>query len=139
MCDQRTIQVLLVNSPAGYKFQSSGVSTDAPTFMRNANVKPGICGDSKANQHGQFDSMGVTAPGASCPPGDDQVVDWSAEGAHLGNESWTVPDQPATPTVTVVRADQIDEFFDPTQRVTDQDRAAAVMARLRHFAERNTP
>jgi hypothetical protein len=40
------------------------------------------------------------------------------------------PDQPATPTVTVIRADHIDVYFDPTQRVSDHDREAATLARL---------
>jgi hypothetical protein len=57
------------------------------------------------------------------------VVTWRA----------STPDQPATPTVTVIRDDRIDEYFDPAQRVSDQVRAAALSARLRHFAERNTP
>jgi hypothetical protein len=70
------------------------------------------------------------------------VHNWlDARGCRSGVVTWraSTPDQPATPTVTVIRADQIDEYFDPAQRVSDQNRAAAILARLRHFAERNTP
>jgi hypothetical protein len=70
------------------------------------------------------------------------VRNWlDARGYRSGVVTWraSTPDQPATPTVTVIRVDQIDEYFDPAQRVSDQDWAAAVLARLRHFAERNTP
>ena len=64
-----------------------------------------------------------------------------ARGYRSGVVTWraSTPDQPATPTVTVIRADQIDDYFDPAHRVSDQYRAAAMLARLRHFAERNTP
>jgi hypothetical protein len=57
-----------------------------------------------------------------------RVVTWRA----------STPDQPGRPTVTDIRVDQIDQYFDPTRRVSDHDRAAALSARLRHFAERNT-
>jgi hypothetical protein len=70
------------------------------------------------------------------------VHNWlDARGYRRGVVTWraSTPDQPATPTVAVIRADQIDEYFDPAQRVSNQDRAAAMLARLRHFAERNTP
>ena len=70
------------------------------------------------------------------------VHNWlDAGGYRSGVVTWraSAPDQPATPTVTVIRTDQIDEYFDPAQRVSDHDRAAAMSARLRHFAERNTP
>jgi hypothetical protein len=70
------------------------------------------------------------------------VPNWlDASGYRSGVVTWraSTPDQPATPTVTAIRADQIDEYFDPTQRVSDQNRAAAMSARLRHFAERDTP
>ena len=70
------------------------------------------------------------------------VHNWlDARGYRSGVVTWraSTPDQPATPTVTVIRAGQIDEYFDKAQRVSDQDRAAAMLARLRHFAERNTP
>jgi hypothetical protein len=70
------------------------------------------------------------------------VHNWlDAGGYRSGVVTWraSTPDQPSTPTVTVIRTDQIDEYFDPAQRVSDHDRAAAMSARLRHFAERNTP
>lgn len=70
------------------------------------------------------------------------VPNWlDASGYRSGVVTWraSTPDQPATPAITVIRDDQIDEYFDPTQRVSDQNRAAAMSARLRHFAERNTP
>ena len=70
------------------------------------------------------------------------VPNWlEASGYRSGVVTWraSTPDQPATPTITVIRDDQIDEYFDPTQRVSDQNRAAAMSARLRHFTERNTP
>jgi hypothetical protein len=69
------------------------------------------------------------------------VHNWlDARGYRNGVVTWraSAPDQPATPTVAVIRVDQIDEYFDPTWRVSDQERAAAMSARLRHFAERNT-
>jgi hypothetical protein len=70
------------------------------------------------------------------------VHNWlDAGGYRSGVVTWraSTPDQPGTPTVTVIRTDQIGEYFDPAQRVSDHDRAAAMSARLRHFAERNTP
>jgi hypothetical protein len=70
------------------------------------------------------------------------VHNWlDARGYRSGVVTWraSTPDQPATPTVTAIRADQIDEYFNPVQRVSDQDRAATVLARLRHFAEQNIP
>jgi hypothetical protein len=68
------------------------------------------------------------------------VYNWlDARGYRSGVVTWraSTPDQPATPMVTVIQVDQIDEYFDPAQSVSDQDRAAAMLARLRHFAERN--
>jgi hypothetical protein len=70
------------------------------------------------------------------------VHNWlDARGCRNGVVTWraSTPNQPATPTLTVIRVDQIDEYFDPAQRVSQGDRAAAMSARLRHFAERNTP
>jgi hypothetical protein len=70
------------------------------------------------------------------------VHNWlDARGCRSGVVTWraSTPNQPATPTLTVIRVDQIDEYFDPAQRVSQDDRAAATSARLRHFAERNTP
>jgi len=73
---------------------------------------------------------------------DFRVHNWlDARGYRSGVVTWraSTPDQPATPIVTVIRADQIGKYFNPAQRVSDQDRATAMSARLRHFAERNTP
>jgi hypothetical protein len=42
MCKQWSIRSLLENRSAGYKTQSSGVSASASTFIRNANIAPGI-------------------------------------------------------------------------------------------------
>jgi hypothetical protein len=70
------------------------------------------------------------------------VHNWlDARGYRSGVVTWraSTPDQPATPTVTAIRADQIDEYFNPVQRASDQDRAATMLARLRHFAEQNIP
>lgn len=70
------------------------------------------------------------------------IHNWlDATGYRNGVVTWraSTPDQPATPTVTVIRVDEIDDYFDPAQRISDQDRAAAMLVRLRHFADRNTP
>ena len=70
------------------------------------------------------------------------IHNWlDARGYRSGVVTWraSTPDQPAAPTVTVIRVDQIDDYFDPTQRISEQDRAGATVARQRHFAERNTP
>jgi hypothetical protein len=70
------------------------------------------------------------------------IHNWlDARGHRTGVVTWraSTPDQPAAPTVTVIRVDQIDDAFDSTQRITEQDRADAIVLRQRHFAERNTP
>ena len=70
------------------------------------------------------------------------VHNWlDASAYRSGVVTWraSTPGQPATPTVTVIREDQIDDYFEPARRVSDEDRAAAMSARLRHFAERDTP
>jgi hypothetical protein len=61
-----------------------------------------------------------------------------ARGYRSGVVNWraTTAEQPATPTVTVIDVDHIDEHFDPDQRVTADQRAAALLERQRHFAER---
>lgn len=73
--------------------------------------------------------------------GEDLGVDnWlDARGYRSGVVTWraTTAEQPATPTATVIDIDRIDEYFDPTRRVTADARAAALSARHRHFAERN--
>lgn len=70
------------------------------------------------------------------------VHNWlDAGGYRSGIVTWraTATDQPAAPIATVIRTDQIDEYFDPSQRITASERAAALAARQRHFAARNTP
>ncbi|MGE2815384.1 hypothetical protein ACQI5H_09600 [Mycobacterium heidelbergense] len=68
------------------------------------------------------------------------VNNWlDARGYRGGVVTWraTATEQPATPTVTVIDVDGIDDYFDPSRRVTAEQRAAALSARQRHFAERN--
>lgn len=68
------------------------------------------------------------------------VDNWlDGRGYRSGVVTWraTTTEQPATPTVTVIDIDRIDEYFDPARRVTADQRAAALSARQRHFAERN--
>jgi hypothetical protein len=70
------------------------------------------------------------------------VRNWlDARGYDNGVVTWraSTPEQPATPSLTVINTSQIDDFFDASQRITDAERAAAVGSRLRHFAARNTP
>lgn len=70
------------------------------------------------------------------------VHDWlDARGYRSGIVTWraSTPDQPTPPTVTVINVDEIDTYFDPSQRVSDDERADALAARQRHFARRNTP
>ena len=73
---------------------------------------------------------------------DGGVHNWlDARGYRSGIVTWraTSSEQPATPTATVIRTDHIDAYFDPARRITASERAAALSARHRHFAERNTP
>lgn len=73
---------------------------------------------------------------------DSGVPNWlDARDYRRGVVTWrtSARNQPATPTVTVIRADQVDDYFDPAVRLSEQERAAAMAARLHHFAERNTP
>jgi hypothetical protein len=70
------------------------------------------------------------------------VHNWlDARGYRSGILTWraSTRGQPATPTVTVIDVDQIDEYFDAAHRISGQDRVATMMARHQHFAERNTP
>jgi hypothetical protein len=69
------------------------------------------------------------------------VENWlDARGYSSGVVTWraTAAEQPATPTATVIDIDDVDEYFDPSRRVTAAQRAAALSARQRHFAERDT-
>ncbi|MGD1241918.1 DUF1214 domain-containing protein [Mycobacterium seoulense] len=68
------------------------------------------------------------------------VHNWlDARGYRHGVVTWraSTPHQPATPTLTVIRADQLDEHFGPRQRISAEERRRALDARTRHFAERN--
>ena len=68
------------------------------------------------------------------------VDNWlDARGYRSGVVTWraTTPEQPATPTATVIDIDRIDDYFDPARHVTADQRAAALLARQRHFAERD--
>lgn len=71
---------------------------------------------------------------------DAGVDNWlDARGYRSGVVTWraTSAAQPATPRATVIDIDDIDDYFDPARRVTADQRAAALLARQRHFAERN--
>ncbi len=68
------------------------------------------------------------------------VDNWlDARGYRSGVVTWraTSPEQPAAPTVTVIDIDRVDDYFGPSRRVTADQRSAALLARQRHFAERN--
>ncbi|OMC15729.1 MULTISPECIES: DUF1214 domain-containing protein [unclassified Mycobacterium] len=68
------------------------------------------------------------------------VDNWlDARGYRSGVVTWraTAPEQPATPTATVIDINDIDGYFGRSRRVTAGQRAAALSARQRHFAERN--
>lgn len=70
------------------------------------------------------------------------VSNWlDARGYRSGVVTWraSTPDQPGTPVVTVIGADEVDRYFDPSYRLTPAGRAAALAERHAHFAERNTP
>jgi hypothetical protein len=70
------------------------------------------------------------------------VPNWLDAGGYRGGVvTWraTTPTQPSTPVVTVIVTDEIDKYFDPAQRLTPAERAAALAKRQRHFAERNIP
>jgi hypothetical protein len=68
------------------------------------------------------------------------VDNWlDARGYRSGVVTWraTTDEQPATPAVTVIDIDRVDEYFDTSRRVSPEQRAAALLERQRHFAERN--
>jgi hypothetical protein len=68
------------------------------------------------------------------------VDNWlDARGYRSGVVTWrvTTAEQPATPVATVIDVDRVDEYFDPSRRVSADRRAAALLARQRHFAERD--
>ena len=70
------------------------------------------------------------------------VDNWlDARGYRSGVVTWraTAAEQPAAPTATVIDLDDINEYFGPSRRVTADQRAAALLARQRHYAERDTP
>ncbi len=70
------------------------------------------------------------------------VHNWLDAGGYRGGVvTWRASsrDQPATPTITVIRVDGIDEYFGSEQRISAGQRARAIEARLRHFAQRNVP
>lgn len=74
--------------------------------------------------------------------GDFGVRNWlDARGYRSGVVTWraSTPDQPAPPTLKVIKTSEIGDYFDASQRITDAERAAAIESRLRHFAARNTP
>ena len=62
-----------------------------------------------------------------------------ARGYRSGVVTWRAiaVAQPATPIVTVIDIDRIDEHFDPARRVSADQRTSALLERQRHFAERN--
>ncbi|MCX2929442.1 hypothetical protein ORI20_04100 [Mycobacterium sp. CVI_P3] len=70
------------------------------------------------------------------------VPNWlDARGYRSGVVTWraSASSQPATPVVTVIGTGEIDEYFDPSERITPAERAEALAKRHTHFAERNTP
>ena len=70
------------------------------------------------------------------------VRNWlDARGYRSGVVTWraSTPEQPSAPTLNVINVGEIDDYFDASRRVTEDERAAAMEARLRHFAVRNTP
>jgi len=70
------------------------------------------------------------------------VRNWlDARGHRSGVVTWRASrhEEPAAPTLKVIKTDEIGDYFDDSQRVTEAERAAAMEARLRHFAARNTP
>jgi len=68
------------------------------------------------------------------------VDNWlDARGYRTGIVTWraTAVEQPATPIATVMDIGDVDEYFDQSRRITADQRAAALLARQRHFSERN--
>jgi hypothetical protein len=73
---------------------------------------------------------------------DHGVANWlDARGYRSGIATWRVTrgDAPPAPEVTVIKAGEVGDWFGPAQRITAAGRAAAIAARQRHFAARNTP
>lgn len=71
---------------------------------------------------------------------DCSVPNWlDARGYRSGTVTWraSTPEQPATPTATVIPTGQIDDYFSLSERITSRERAEALGARQRHFARRN--
>jgi hypothetical protein len=69
------------------------------------------------------------------------VDNWlDARGYRSGVVTWraTAAAQPPTPTATVIDIDDVDDYFDPSRRISADQRAAALSARQRHFGERNS-
>ncbi|MBJ7358738.1 hypothetical protein [Nocardioides sp.] len=73
---------------------------------------------------------------------DHGVHNWlDARGYRSGIATWRVTraEAPPGPTVTVISTSEVDDWFDPAQRVSEAERSAALARRRRHFAARNTP
>lgn len=69
------------------------------------------------------------------------VQNWlDARGYRSGVVTWraSTRNQPVSPSLTTISVDQIGEYFDPAERISEHDRARAIEARIHHFAERNT-
>jgi hypothetical protein len=70
------------------------------------------------------------------------IANWlDARGYRGGLATWraSAPEAPAAPEVTKIAIDDVPRYFASDQHVTEAERAAAIAARLHHFAERNTP
>lgn len=67
------------------------------------------------------------------------VRNWlDARGYRNGVATWraTTPVAPPAPSVTKIALADVDDFFDPSDRLTDDERASDMAARLRHFERR---
>ena len=70
------------------------------------------------------------------------VHNWlDARGQQGGLVTWRVssPAAPDSPCVTKISLDEVDAYFGPEERVSQEGRAEAVARRMLHFADRNTP
>jgi hypothetical protein len=70
------------------------------------------------------------------------VHNWlDARGYRNGVVTWraSAPSRPATPVVTVIGTDEIEQFFDSAEHITASERTAALAKRQAHFADRNIP
>lgn len=70
------------------------------------------------------------------------VHNWlDARGYNSGVVTWraSTPNQPNTPTITVIQEDHVEDYFGGEPRVTPAQRADAIEARIRHFSHRNVP